>query len=78
MSIDGVRERKKAGEFVHDWFFGGGIGLKHKVTGEELNELTEQVRVHLVDVNNNLIGLTGEFGQVYNALEALDKDLIRA
>lgn len=38
-----VNDSKDAGEFLCDWFLGRGIGLNHKVTGEELNELTSQI-----------------------------------
>lgn len=56
-------------------FFGLG---DHKVTGYELNNLTTQIQNHLIDYNNIHIKLMKEFGQVYNALEALDKDYIQA
>lgn len=73
-----VDDSKGVGEFLGDWFFGRGIGLDHKVTGEELNELTSQIQTHLHSINNTQIKLIREFGQVYSALEALDKDYIQA
>lgn len=73
-----VEDSKGVGEFLGDWFLGRGIGLNHKVTGEELNELTAQIQTHLLSVNDTQIKLIKEFGQVYCALEALDKDYIDA
>lgn len=73
-----VEDNKGVREFIGDWFFGRGIGLTHKVTGEELNELTSQIQTHLHCINNTQIKLIKEFGQVYSALEALDKDYIQA
>lgn len=73
-----VDDSKGLGEFVGDVFFGRGIGLDHKVTGEELNELTTQIQEHLYSMNNTQNKLIQEFGEVYNALEALDKGYIQA
>jgi len=73
-----VNDSKDAEEFLCDWFLGRGIGLNHKVTGEELNELTSQIQIYLHSINNTQIELIREFGQVYTALEALDKDYIQA
>lgn len=50
----------------------------HKVTGAELNGLTSQIQKHLIDINTIHGKFIKEFGQVYNALEALDKDYIQA
>ncbi|NIK75033.1 cytochrome c556 [Paenibacillus castaneae] len=50
----------------------------HKVTGNELNHLTSQIQKHLITLNNLHIESIKEFGQVYKALEALDKDYIQA
>lgn len=58
---------------------GGFLGLgDHKVTGYELNSLTTQIQDYLIDSNTLHIKFIKEFGQVYNALEALDKDYIQA
>lgn len=58
---------------------GGFLGLgNHKVTGYELNSLTSQVQDYLIDFNKLHTKFIKEFGQVYNALEALDKDYIQA
>lgn len=73
-----VDDSKGVGEFLGDWFFGRGIGKDHLVKGEELNDLTSQIQTHLHSINNTQIKLIKEFGQVYSALEALDKDYIQA
>ncbi len=78
LNLERVEDTKGVGEFLGDLFFGRGIGLDHKVTGEELNELTSQIQSHLHSINNTQIKLIKEFGQVYSALEALDKDYIQA
>lgn len=72
-----VDDKKGLGEWLADAIFGGGIGLNHKVTGEELNDLTVQIEVHLRDINTMQINLIKQFGKVYEALEALDKDYIQ-
>lgn len=78
LDLKRVDDSKGIGEFLGDLFLGRGIGLDHNVTGEELNELTSQVQTHLHSINNTQIKLIREFGQVYSALEALDKDYIQA
>lgn len=78
LDLKRVDDSKGVGEFLGDLFFGRGIGLDHNVTGEELNELTSQIQTHLHSINNTQIKLIREFGQVYSALEALDKDYIQA
>ena len=77
LELTKVDNDKGLGEFFGDIIFCRGIGLDHKVTGEELNELTSQVQRHLHSVNNTQNKLIREFGQVYNALEALDKEYIK-
>jgi hypothetical protein len=72
-----VDDKKGLGEWLADALFGGGIGLKHKVTGEELNDLTVQIEAHLCDINTTQLNLIKQFGKVYEALEALDKDYIQ-
>ena len=72
-----VSDKKGVGEWLGDAVFGGGIGFNHKVTGKELNDLTVQVESHLHSVNNTQIKLIKQFGQVYTALEALDKYYIQ-
>lgn len=58
---------------------GGLFGLgNHKVTGDELNNVTSQVQDYLSKINGVNVDLIKEFGQVYNALESLDKQYIPA
>lgn len=78
LDLKRVDDSKGVGEFLGDWFFGRGIGKDHLVKGEELNDLTSQIQIHLHSINNTQIKLIKEFGQVYSALEALDKDYIQA
>lgn len=54
-------------------FFGLG---DHKVTGYELNKRLESIQSHLIDINSTNNGTIKEFREVYNALDALDKDYI--
>lgn len=78
LDLKKVDTSKGVGEWIGNFFLGGGIDLDHKVTGEELNELTSQIQLHLHSINNTQIKLIQEFGQVYSALNALDKDYIQA
>lgn len=78
LDLKKVNNVKDVGEFIGDWFLGRGIGLNHKVTGEELNDLTIQIQTHFHSINHTQIKLIKEFGQVYSALEALDQDYIQA
>lgn len=56
---------------------GGFLGLgDHKVTGYELNRRLESIQSHLIDINLTNNGTIKEFKEVYNALDALDKDYI--
>lgn len=58
---------------------GGFLWLgNHKVTGDELNELTADIQKHLIKNNEFHTKFIKEFGQVYQALEALDKEYIQA
>lgn len=58
---------------------GGFFGLgDHKVTGDELNNRLVTIQQYLIDFNNTNNRTIKEFGQVYSALEALDKDYIQA
>lgn len=54
-----------------DWF-------EHNVTGAELNKLTDEIQKQFITINTNLVNSAREFGEVYVALEALDKDYIQA
>ena len=67
LNIDTVR--------TDGWFFGLG---DHKVTGAELNERLSTIQQHLIDLNTTNNKTIKEFGQVYSALEALDRDYIQA
>ena len=79
----GLKEfsQKKADELnigtvrTDGWFFGLG---DHKVTGAELNESLSTIQQHLIDLNTTNNKTIKEFGQVYSALEALDRDYIQA
>lgn len=78
LDLKRVDDSKGVSEFWGDLLLGRGIGLDHVVKGEELNNLTSQIQTQLHRINNTQIKLSKEFGQVYNALEALDKDYIQA
>lgn len=54
---------------------GGFLGLgNHKVTGYELNDRIETIQNHLIDINTINNKTIKEFREIYNALDALDKD----
>ena len=56
---------------------GGFLGLgDHKVTGYELNERLETIQEHLIDANATNNKVIKVFREIYNALDALDKDYI--
>lgn len=56
---------------------GGFLGLgDHKVTGYELNRRLETIQGHFIAVNTTNNKTIKEFREVYNALDALDKDYI--
>ena len=56
---------------------GGFFGLgNHKVTGAELNIRLGIIQGHLVDLNTTNNKTIKEFREIYNALDALDKDYI--
>lgn len=73
-----VDEDKGVGEWFGEWLRGGGIGLEHKVTGKELNALTEATQQHLISLNDTQRKLFEEFGQVYKTFDTLDRDYINA
>ena len=50
----------------------------HKVTGEEVNEFVSQVQDLFINQNTANIDIGFEFFEVYQALEALDKDYIQS
>ena len=51
---------------------------EHGVTGKELNSLIEKLQKYFSKVYDRDQNLIKEFGEVYKALEALDKDYIQA
>ena len=78
LNLKTVDTSKDVGEWFGELLTGSGFGLDHKVSGKELNELTTQIQTHLHSIYSTHIKLIKEFGQVYGALEALDKDYIQA
>lgn len=53
----------------------GFLGLRdHRVTGYELNSRMETIQNHLIDINTTNNKTIREFREIYNALDALDKD----
>ena len=62
---------------THDDFFGFEFA-EHGVNGREFNTLVEQTQNYISKFYDNQQTLIEEFGQVYKALEALDKDYIQA
>lgn len=53
-----------------------GFFSDHNVTGYELNERLETIQEHFIAVNTTNNKVIKEFQEVYNALDALDKDYI--
>lgn len=54
---------------------GGFLGMgNHKVTGYEFNSRIETIQNHLIDINTTNNKTIKEFREIYNALDALDKD----
>ena len=49
---------------------------EHKVTGDEFNSRIKVIQQHLINLHTKTYENNKEFGEVYNALEALDKDYI--
>ncbi|HEL9627987.1 TPA: hypothetical protein U0J71_001099 [Streptococcus suis] len=78
LDIRRVKNQKDGVEVFGDLLLGRGFNLDHVVTGDELNDLTSQIQKNFYNINNTLIKLIKEFGQVYSALEALDRDYIQA
>ncbi len=76
LKLEEINEKKSVGEWFGDFFLGRGIGTDHVVKGDELKKLAEAIQKHLSSINSTEIKLITEFGQVYNALEALDADYI--
>ena len=56
---------------------GGFLGLgDHKVTGEELNGRLEAIQKNFIAINETNNNIIKEFGEICNALDALDKEYI--
>jgi len=55
-----------------DW----GFFFDHKVAGAELNERLEIIQGHLITINTTNNKVIKEFGEVYNALDELDKEYL--
>jgi len=66
LEIDGVK--------TDGGLFGWG---NHKVTGDELNDRLQAIQQHMIDINTTNTKTIKEFKEVYNALDALDKDYIQ-
>ncbi|EFU62541.1 hypothetical protein [Streptococcus oralis] len=62
---------------THDDFFGFEFA-EHGVTGNEFNTLVEQIQNYISKFYDNQQTFIEEFGQVYKALEGLDKGYIQA
>lgn len=77
LNFSKVNDRKTILGVAGDFILGRGLGTKHNVTGDELNSLIVDIQDYFQNVNEGQIRLIKEFGQVYNALEALDKDYIQ-
>ena len=56
----------------------GFFGTSHNVEGHELNKVTSKMQHYLVQINSLQTDFIDEFGKVYEAFEALDKDYIAA
>ena len=52
------------------------LEVDHKVTGDEFNSRITAIQQHLINLHTKTYENNKEFGEVYNALEALDKDYI--
>lgn len=56
---------------------GGLFGLgDHKVTGDELNDVTSKIQNYLQNMNGLNKSMVKEFGKVYDALESLDSEYV--
>ncbi len=82
---DAKRRLKEVSEKKPEEFEIGLVELKdkflflegdHKVTGKEFNDRIIAIQQHLINLHTKTYENNKEFGEVYNALEALDKDYI--
>lgn len=72
-------EKTKANPELSSVSTSGGLfgWFDHKVTGDELNEVTSQVQKYLIDINSLHIDMIAQFGEIYKTFEALDDDYIK-
>ena len=82
---DAKRRLKEVSEKKIEWLEINIVGTKykflflegeHKVTGDEFNSRINAIQQHLINLHTKTYENNKEFGEVYNALEALDKDYI--
>ena len=82
---DAKRRLKEVSEKKIEWLEINIVGTKdkflflegeHKVTGDEFNSRIIAINQHLINLHTKTYENNKEFGEVYNALEALDKDYI--
>ena len=82
---DAKRRLKEVSEKKIEWLEINIVGTKdkflflegeHKVTGDEFNSRINAIKQHLINLHTKTYENNKEFGEVYNALEALDKDYI--
>lgn len=50
--------------------------MSRSVTGSELNERISKIQHHFIKINEQLNEIKGQFGNVYETFESLDKDYI--
>lgn len=55
---------------------GNWLGTQHNVTGSEFNDRIKVIMEHLNELNKKANSNIREFGEIYNALEALDSEYI--
>ena len=82
---DAKRRLKEVSEKKIEWLEINIVGTKdkflflegeHKVTGDEFNFRIIAINQHLTNLHTKTYENNKEFGEIYNALEALDKDYI--
>lgn len=72
LSLEKVDENKSLAEFL----FGGGLGLDHRVTGEELNKLITKLQEILILLRDRQNSTIKAFSTIVTAVDSLDKDYI--
>lgn len=78
-NLKSILDRTKANpELAQVKTFGGLFNLfSHNVTGDELNELTAQIQKHLIGLNNFDSDIITQMEELYQTIDALDKDYIQ-